>query len=141
MNFKSLATQILMNRIDGANNSNHAASALDRLAGGNKAFDLGDLVTRLRHSGTDLAGKTRSWLGDGPNESISASQLEQALGPGKIAAFATALGIDRETAAQGLTKILPELIDKSSQGGQLLHEIGSKRGLAGFASRLLRKSA
>lgn len=141
MNFKSLAIQVLMAHIDGANNSNRAAAALDRLADGNKAFDLDDLVRRLRAPGGELASKTKSWLGDGENGSISVEQLEKAIGAHKIAAFALALGIEREYAANKLTQILPELIDKSSQGGELLHKIGSKRGFTGFASRLWRKSA
>jgi uncharacterized protein YidB (DUF937 family) len=141
MNFKSLATQVLMDHIEGANNSNRAAAALDRLADGNKAFDLGDLVSRLQAPGGEIAGKTRSWLGDGKNESISASQLEKAVGAHKTAAFALALGIDREHASNKLTQILPDLIDKSSQGGELLNKIGSRRGFTGLASRFWRKSA
>ena len=141
MNFKSLAIQVLMNHIEDANNSNHASSALDRLAGGNKAFDLGELVSTLQRSGDGVASKTKSWLGDGANEPISVSQLQQTLGAQKIAAFALALGIDPDYAGSKLTKILPELIDKSSQGGDLINKIGRKRGFTGFASRLLKKTA
>lgn len=141
MNFKSLAIQVLMDHIEGANNSNRAAAALDRLADGHKAFDLGDLVSQLKAPGGELARKTKSWLGDGQNESISVAQLEKAIGAHKTAAFALALGIDRERAGDKLTRILPELIDKSSQGGELLNKIGSKRGFTGLASRLWRKSA
>jgi uncharacterized protein YidB (DUF937 family) len=141
MNFKRLAIQVVMDHIEGTNNSNHAASALDRLMGGNRAFNLGDFVAVLLGSGGDVARKTRSWLGDGVNDSISASQLTSAIGADKIAAFALALGVDREYAAHKLTQILPELIDKSSQGGVLLNKIGPKRGFTGFASRLWRKSA
>ena len=141
MNLKSLATQVLMDHIEGANNSNHAASALDRLAGNNKAFDLGDLVSKFQRSGGDVASKTKTWLGDGANEALSVRQLQQAVGQDKVAAFARTLGLDSEQATIELSKILPELIDKSSQGGELLNKIGSRRGLAGIASRLLRKSA
>lgn len=141
MNFKNLATQVLMDHIDGANNFDHAASALDELAGGNRTFDLGNLVSEFQQSGGDLAGKTKSWLGDGANETLATSQLEQVVGRARIDAFAGALSIDRAQAGHQLAQLLPELIDKSSQGGELLNKIGSKRGLAGFASRLLRKSA
>ena len=141
MKFKSLAIQVLMNHIEEANNSNRASSALDRLVGGNNAFDLGAFVNRLQRSGDGVASKTKSWLGDGANESISVSQLEQAVGADKIAAFALALGLERDYAGLKLTKILPELIDKSSQGGDLLNKIGRKRGFTGFASRLLKKTA
>jgi uncharacterized protein YidB (DUF937 family) len=141
MNFKSLATQVLMNNIEGANNSSHAAAALDRLAGGTKAFDLGEIVGRFQGSRGDLSSKAKSWLGDGANESVSAAQVKQAIGSDKIAAFAKTLGLDDEEASHKLARILPELIDKSSQGGNLLDSIGGKGLLAGFASKLLRKSA
>lgn len=141
MNFKNLATQVLMQHIDGANNSSQAESALDRLTGGNKAFDLGALVSSFQQSGGDLASKTKSWLGDGANEPVSASQLEQVVGTDKVAAFARSLGIDQAQASDKLAKILPELIDKSSQGGELLGKIGGKSGLAALASKFLRKSA
>jgi len=141
MNFKNLATQVLMNNIEGANNSSHAAAALDRLAGGTNAFDLGDIVSRFQGSGSDLANKAKSWLGDGANDSVSGAQVKQAIGSGNIAAFAKTLGLDDDEASRKLAQILPELIDKSSQGGDLLDSIGGKGLLAGFASKFLRKSA
>lgn len=141
MNFKNLATQVLMNNVEGANNSSDAAAALDRLAGGTKAFDLGAIVSQFQGSGSDLASKAKSWLGDGANDSVSAAQVKQAIGSDKIAAFAKMLGLDDEEASQKLARILPELIDKSSQGGNLLDSIGGKGVLSEFVSKFLRKSA
>ena len=141
MTFKGLATQVLMSKIERANNSDSAASALDKLSGSSKGFDLDEIVSKLKVSGGEVARKTKTWLGDGENESISASQVQDAIGNHKIAAFAKKLGMDRDEASEKLAKILPELIDKSSQGGELLHKIGRKRGLTGLASRLLKKSA
>ena len=46
-----------------------------------------------------------------------------------------------DEAGEKLSEILPELIDKSSQGGSLLDSIDSKGLLAGFATRFFRKSA
>ena len=141
MDFKQLATQILMNKIGNANNSNEAASALDDLVPGDKSFDLGDIVDQFKGSGGDLASKAKSWLGDGANDSISASEVQDALGSDKIAAFARKLGIDRDEASNSLSEILPELIDKSSQGGSLLGSLGKAGGLAGLASKFFRKTA
>lgn len=141
MDFKQLATQILMSKIGSANNSGAAASALDDLVPGDKSFDLGDIVGQFTGSGSDLAKKAKSWLGDGDNDSISAAQVQDALGSDKIEAFARKLGIDREEASNSLSEILPELIDKSSQGGSLLGKIGGAGGLAGLASKFFRKSA
>ena len=141
MMFKGLATQVLMSKIERANNSDNAAAALDKLSGSSKGFDLAEIVSKLQGSGGDVARKAKSWLGDGANEPISASQVQDAMGSHKIAAFGKTLGMDRDEASEKLAKILPELIDKSSQRGYLINSVGKKRFLAGFTSRFLKKSA
>lgn len=135
MDLKSLATRILMDKIGGANDPAAAESALDELVDGDKHFDLGDIVGQFTGSGGDLAAKARSWLGDGANESISASQVQEAIGGDKIAAFAEKLGIGKDEASGSLSEILPQLIDKSSHGGSLLDSVGGAGGLAGLASK------
>jgi len=139
MDFKALAAQILMDKVGNANSSNAAESALDSLVGGKSGFDLGDIVGKFTGSGGDVAKKAKSWLGDGSNDSISPSEIKDAIGSDKIAAFASKLGIDGEEATSSLSKILPELIDKSSQGGKLLDAIGGKAGLAGLAAKFFRR--
>jgi len=141
MNFKDLATQVLMNKIDGANSSGDANAALDSLVDGSKGFDLGEIVGKFQASGGDFARMAKSWLGDGANDSISASQVQDAIGGDKIAEFARKLGMGADDAGEKLSEILPELIDKSSQGGSLLDSIDGKGLLAGFATRFFRKSA
>lgn len=135
MDFKDLAAQIVMNKIGGANNSADAGSALDELVDGDKSFDLGDIVGKFTNSGGDLASKARSWLGDGANDSISASQVQDAIGLDKIESFAQKLGIGTEEASGKLSEIMPELIDKSSSGGSLLDSVGGVKGLGGLASK------
>lgn len=142
MNFKDLAAQILMSKIGNANNQDNAKSALDDLNDGSNGFDLDNILGKFQGSGGDLADKAKSWLGDGANASISASDVQDAIGGDKIAAFAKKLGIGGDEASDKLAQILPELIDKSSQGGKLLSSLGDKGGLlAGFASKLFKKSA
>ena len=135
MNFKDLATQLIMSKIGGANNSGATESALDDLVDGNKGFDLADIVGKFANSGGDLAAKAKSWLGDGANDSISASQVQDAIGIDNIDSFAKKLGIGREEASSKLSEIMPELIDKSSQGGNLLDSVGGVKGLRGLASK------
>ena len=138
MDIKSLATELILSKIGAANDSGAAESALDDLVGGSGGFDLGDIVGQFTGSGGDLAEKAKSWLGDGGNESISAEQVQDALGSDKIEAFASKLGIGREEASSGLSQVLPELIDKSSQGGNLLDSVGGVSGLAGLASKFFK---
>jgi len=138
MDIKSLATQLIMSKIGGANDSGAASSALDDLVGGSGGFDLGDIVGKFTGSGGDLASKAKSWLGDGGNEAVSASEIQDAIGSDKIEAFANKLGIDKEEASNGLSQILPDLIDKSSKGGNLLDSVGGVSGLAGLASKFFK---
>ena len=138
MDIKSLATQLIMSKIGGANDSGAASSALDDLVGGSGGFDLGDIVGKFTGSGGDLAEKAKSWLGDGGNESVSADQIQDAIGSDKIEAFAKKLGIGTEEASSSLSEILPDLIDKSSKGGDLLGSVGGLSGLAGLASKFFK---
>ena len=138
MDIKGLATQLLMSKISGANDSGAAESALDDLVGGNKGFDLGDILGQFTGGGGDLASRAQSWLGDGSNDSISPAQLQDAIGGDKIEAFASKLGIGRDEDSSSLSQILPELIDKSSKGGSLLDSVGGAAGLAGMASKFFK---
>lgn len=138
MDIKSLATKLILSKIGGANDSGAASSALDDLVGGSGGFDLGDIVGQFTGSGGDLASKAKSWLGDGGNEPVSADQIQDAIGSDKIEAFAKKLGIGREEASSGLSQVLPELIDKSSKGGNLLDSVGGLSGLAGLASKFFK---
>ena len=138
MDLKEFATQLVMEKIGAAKDKGAAASALENLTGGSKGFDLGDIVGQFTGSGGDLANKAKSWLGDGANDSISASQVEEALGGDKIEAFARQLGIGKEEAGNSLSDILPQLIDKSSRGGALLDSVGGKEGLFSIASKFFK---
>ena len=98
-------------------------------------LDLGSLVGQLQGGG--LASLAASWLGDGANEGFSAGQLLSLLGQGKVENFANQLGIETQTASQGLSDMIPELIDKSSQGGSLLDAVGGGDMLGSLAKGAL----
>jgi uncharacterized protein YidB (DUF937 family) len=138
MDIKSLAVEMLMKKLGGTGDTNAAESALGELVGQGKDFDLGGLVGQLTGSGGDIADKAKSWLGDGDNAPISASQIQDVLGGDKVEVFAKSIGVSRERASSGLSEMLPQLIDKSSQGGNLLDAIGGAGGLAGLASKFLK---
>ncbi|MDH3665051.1 MAG: YidB family protein, partial [Alphaproteobacteria bacterium] len=106
--------------------------------GGNEKFDLVSMVGQFTSSGGDVASKAQSWLADGANDKISPEQIREAIGSNKIDAFASKLGIDREAASSHLSEILPELIDKSSQGGSLLGSGSRASGLARLASKFFK---
>ncbi len=78
---------------------------------------LGELVDQFTKSG---AGKTaESWIGKGPNEPISESQMEKTLGPDLIDSLVKQTGLNREELLSRLSKTLPEAVDKLTPDGQV----------------------
>ena len=139
MDLGKMATQMLMSKLGGSANEEQASSALGNLIGGGDGFNLGDVVQQLQGGGGDLANMAKSWLGDGDNMPISASQVTELLGNDKVQDFAQKMGLDQGQASEGLASMLPNLIDKSSSGGSLLDSVGGLGGLAGMASKFLNK--
>ncbi len=137
MDLKDMATQMLMSKLGGEADAGDAKSAFDSLLGGGEGGSpLAGLVDKFKEGG--LADAAQSWLGDGDNENVSADQVKAALGSDQVADFAAKLGVDQEKAAESLSDVLPNLIDKTSRGGELLDSIGGLKGLGGFASKLFK---
>ncbi|MBT8113829.1 MAG: DUF937 domain-containing protein [Arenicella sp.] len=135
-----LATQMLASKLGGsaANDSNQLESVIGGLLGGSgqSGIDLGSLVGHLKQGG--LADIADSWLGDGDNEHISRSQIEQLLGSDKIKQAASQLGADQNDLLRGLQDMIPQVVDKSSSGGNLLDSVGGLGGLANLAGKFLK---
>lgn len=78
---------------------------------------LGELVDQFTKSG---AGKTaESWIGKGPNEPITDSQMEKTLGSDLIDSLVKQTGLSREELLSRLSKTLPEAVDKLTPDGRL----------------------
>lgn len=97
-------------------------------------LDLGGLLSNMDAGG--LMGMAQSWLGDGSNEAVGGEQLTQMFGQDKISAFASQLGLSEDQALKGLQEAVPNMVDKSSEGGSLLDMVGGVSGAIGLASKL-----
>jgi uncharacterized protein YidB (DUF937 family) len=82
---------------------------------------LGGLIGALTQGG--LGNAASSWVGTGQNQPVSAEQLQSALGGGGggglLAQLAQQAGMSHGEAADGLSQILPGLIDKLTPDGQV----------------------
>ncbi|SRR6056297_110352 len=103
------------------------------LPGEGKNVDLSALVGKMQGGG--LASLAESWLGDGGNAGIGAEQLMSIFGSGDIMRFADKLGLDQDTALEGLKGAVPEMVDKASTGGTL-ESLGGVGGIMGMAGKL-----
>ncbi len=124
---------------DAGSNLDPAAivSALSNQFGGSGGLDISSLLGGMQGSG--LQGMLQSWLGDGANEAISGDQVSNLLGPDKISAFASQLGISPQEAVGGLQDAIPQMVDKASSGGSLLDSLGGMSGAMGLAGKLFGK--
>jgi len=140
MDMMKLATQLLASKLGGSGGNNDLIqSVIGGLLGGsnnNAGIDLGSLLGGLQNSG--LGDIAESWLGDGDNAHISRSQIENMLGSDKIQAAAQQLGADQNDLLRGLQDMLPQVVDKSSSGGNLLDSVGGIGGLASLAGKFLK---
>lgn len=137
MDIIKIATQLVMQQFHGKSDASESQvqSALGGLLGGD--FNIGDLVNKFASNG-GLTNQLQSWLGDGGNDGISASNIMDVLGGDKVSNFASQLGISGEEAAGGLADVIPELIDKSSSGGNLLDSVGGLGGAMNLAKGLFK---
>jgi uncharacterized protein YidB (DUF937 family) len=99
-------------------NTLSGAGASDLLSGG-----LGELVDRFKQSGQHDA--VNSWVGKGPNQPLTPSQLEQAIGPDVLDKLSEQIGIPRDDLVAKLTRELPNAVDKYTPEGRLPAEARS----------------
>lgn len=136
MDIMKLGISLLTQKFAGSVSESQAGNALTALLGGSGGgLDIAGLVSQFANSGS-LGGIVNSWLGDGSNQAINPSQLVEMFGSDKLAGFASGLGLDQDSANQGLSEILPDLIDQSGSGGSLLDSVGGLEGAMDFAKKL-----
>jgi uncharacterized protein YidB (DUF937 family) len=95
--------------------------------GGGLLGGLGGLLDRLQKSGQSTA--VNSWIGNGPNQPVSPSQLGSALGPSIIKTLAEKSGMSEEELTRELSQVLPGVVDKLTPNGRIptLAELGGSQ--------------
>ncbi len=78
---------------------------------------LNDLLRQFQQSGQGAAAD--SWVGNGPNRSVSSDDLAKALGADQINTLMAHSGLSRDDLLAGLSQHLPEVIDQLTPQGRL----------------------
>jgi Uncharacterized protein conserved in bacteria len=89
-------------------------------AGGVLSGGLNDLINQLQQTGHGDVAK--SWVGTGPNRSISPDDLAKALGDDKINTLSEQTGLPRDELLAGLSQQLPEVVDQLTPHGRVPNE-------------------
>jgi uncharacterized protein YidB (DUF937 family) len=76
------------------------------------------VIAQLEQQG--LGGVARSWISTGPNQPISADQINKVFGgSGVLGQLAAKAGLSPQDLSQKLSQVLPAAIDKLTPGGTI----------------------
>lgn len=130
-----VATEIFASKVSASNLDlgTLAQSLQELLPISDGGLDVSALVSMFTKDSASLAHMAQSWLGDSQNDALDLSDVLRLFGESNITSFASKIGLDPNEAAGGLSQMIPDLIDKSSEGGELVSDIGTK-----LASSLLK---
>ena len=78
---------------------------------------LNDLLKQFQQAGQ--GGAANSWVGKGPNQTISSDDLAKALGADQIQSLMDHSGLSRQDLLAGLSQHLPEVVDELTPDGRL----------------------
>lgn len=76
---------------------------------------LPGLIQRFQEGG--LADVIASWVGSGPNQAVSAGQLESVLGEDMVGQLSARSGLDASTVLSQLSIMLPSLVSEATANG------------------------
>lgn len=118
-----------------AEGSSSPLAAIMQLVNNPQTGGLAGLIQSFETAGLgDVVG---SWVSTGENRSISAAQIESALGNERIVQFASQLGIDPAQAAEKLAEYLPQAVDQLTPDGTVpTGESLAAKGLERLKSKL-----
>jgi len=104
---------------------------LDGLLGGIVGAGLVSVVSGIveKHGGLQgvvneferngLGATVQSWVGTGPNKSISPDEVQRALGSDLLQQLSAKSGLSVQDLAQKLSQVLPDAVDKMTPNGSL----------------------
>jgi uncharacterized protein YidB (DUF937 family) len=92
-------------------------AALSMLANNGQTGGLSGLVERFQEAG--LGNAVSSWIGTGQNVPITGAQVQQALGEGQLQQISEESGLPQNEAADSLSEMLPNLVDKLTPAGHI----------------------
>ena len=96
------------------------------VAGGLLGPGLNELLKKFQQHGP--AGAADSWVKTGPNQSVTSSQIEQALGRDTLQSFADETGKPYQEVLSELTQELPGTVDRLTPEGRMPAETETNAG-------------
>jgi uncharacterized protein YidB (DUF937 family) len=85
-------------------------------SGASGAGGLGSLLEQFQRAG--FAEQANSWVGTGQNLSLPPGAIGQVFGSDTLAQIAQKVGVTEAEAAEGLSQLLPEVVDRFTPEGK-----------------------
>lgn len=120
----------------GGGGQNNMIGAIASMLSSREVGGLGGLAQLFNQRGHGDA--VNSWISRGENRPISPDAVQDVLGEERIQQVADNAGVSREDASQGLSSLLPQLVDKMTPDGQLPEPNASNNMLSQLASHFMR---
>jgi len=112
-----LASGVLTKGSAGQTASAGSQPTTDTSDAGGLLGGLGGLLNKLEQGG--LGDQTKSWVGSGQNQSVSPSQLGQALGPNIIKTLSQMTGVPEDQLTKQLSQGIPVIVNTLTPNGRL----------------------
>ena len=114
-----IAMQMLQGRGQSTGQAPAGADSMSDMGdmGGTSGEGLTGMLDAFKQGG--LGHLADSWVSTGENLPVSGDQISQVLGEGKIGEIAGKLGISQGDVANGLSQLLPQLINHVTPNGQV----------------------
>lgn len=138
MDLLQMGAQIMAQQLGSNANTDTIENVLNGLIGDGDSMNIASLVAKMQAGNGGLGDIVQSWLGDGDNAAISASQLQEVIDTDRLQQSASQLGIDQNSMLEMLAGAVPQMVDNGSQGGSLLDSLGGIDGLASLAKGFFR---
>jgi uncharacterized protein YidB (DUF937 family) len=78
---------------------------------------IGGLLSAFQQHG--MGDAAQSWVGTGPNQSISPDQVSKVFGHDGVQQVADQAGISHDEAKSGIANMLPQIVDRLTPNGQV----------------------
>jgi len=134
--FDSLVGQVGTALLSGQSQGNQGGmmDVISHLLSDPKTGGLQGLLKSFQDKG--LGDIAASWVGSGPNQPITAAQIQQVIGSDRLASISQKVGLSPDTVAAGLAEMLPHVIDHLSPNGQLTADHLVEQGLSLLKTKL-----
>lgn len=125
----------LAGQLAGGGQQNNLLAAAAQLIGSSNIGGLGGLTQLFNKHGQ--GDTVASWVSTGDNKPISPDALRGVLGQERIQEVATTAGVSEQEATQGLSSLLPQLVDKLTPDGKLPPDESANSALSQLATQFL----